>query len=371
MRNKIANIYSEVTLGADPEIFLTKNGSIIGAEKIIPNGLYGSKQATYGFWDGAAKLTLDGVQAEFRTVASYCRAGVGRSIASSFMALRDHLRALDGVTPSFDTTIEVPKEEFKTLSAAAKQLGCNASMNAYKGDKSIRVKKDFRTRSAGGHLHFGLGAKTHLMLHRTRLPRLFDVLVGIPSVMIDRDPGQVARRLTYGRAGEYRLPYHGIEYRTLSNFWLRSYPLMSLMFGLSRLAIGTLKTSITSETDLESELLSAAPERMIEEIINENDYEGAKYVYQHSIRPFIAENAPDTLCTFDTQNAMALGPNSLDDFDKFLSVANGEPYKLLHYWFPKDPVEHWCDIKDGYGRGWEFFLKDVGQRVSYQDVLAS
>ena len=70
--------------------------------------------------------------------------------------------------------------------------------------------------------------------------KILDIVVGNTCVIMDRAPSQVERRKVYGRAGEYRLPAHGIEYRTLSNFWLRSYQLTHLVFSLARFAINIL-----------------------------------------------------------------------------------------------------------------------------------
>ena len=43
--------------------------------------------------------------------------------------------------------------------------------------------------------------------------------LGLPSVCMDDDTD---RRSLYGASGAYRLKPYGVEYRVLSNFWLRS-----------------------------------------------------------------------------------------------------------------------------------------------------
>jgi hypothetical protein len=78
---------------------------------------------------------------------------------------------------------------------------------------------------------------------RQELVQLLDIVLGNTCVMIDRDPLQKERRKHYGRAGEYRLPDHGLEYRTLSNFWLRDYALASFVFGMARYAVMILHSS--------------------------------------------------------------------------------------------------------------------------------
>lgn len=44
-----------------------------------------------------------------------------------------------------------------------------------------------------------------------------DAFVGIPSIIYDTD---VERRNLYGKAGCFRLQPYGLEYRTLSSFWI-------------------------------------------------------------------------------------------------------------------------------------------------------
>lgn len=44
-----------------------------------------------------------------------------------------------------------------------------------------------------------------------------DLCVGVPSVLYDTD---TFRRTLYGRAGSFRLPKYGVEYRTLSSYML-------------------------------------------------------------------------------------------------------------------------------------------------------
>src|SRR5690606_38791590 len=104
-----------------------------------------------------------------------------------------------------------------------------------------------------------------------------DLVVGIPSVLMDRDPSNIERRKLYGRAGEYRLPAHGFEYRTPSNFWLTSYPLMSLVFGLARMAV-QMAGSPHYQLYLR-EFFSEYSTKEVEHAINSNDFNLAYKIY--------------------------------------------------------------------------------------------
>jgi hypothetical protein len=44
-----------------------------------------------------------------------------------------------------------------------------------------------------------------------------DFYLGVPSVLMDKGE---ARKELYGKAGAMRLKSYGMEYRTLSNFWI-------------------------------------------------------------------------------------------------------------------------------------------------------
>jgi hypothetical protein len=46
------------------------------------------------------------------------------------------------------------------------------------------------------------------------------------------------RRRYYGRAGEYRTPDYGFEYRVLSNAWLQDFTVYNLIYEMARRVIG-------------------------------------------------------------------------------------------------------------------------------------
>lgn len=46
-----------------------------------------------------------------------------------------------------------------------------------------------------------------------------DLHLGVPSLVLDKD---TERRKLYGKAGAFRPKPYGVEYRTLSNFWIWS-----------------------------------------------------------------------------------------------------------------------------------------------------
>lgn len=123
---------------------------------------------------------------------------------------------------------------------------------------------------------------------------MMDILVGIPSVLIDRDPDARIRRLVYGKAGCFRWQPHGLEYRTLSNFWLRSYWLMSLIMGQARLAflivMNDMKNKDSYFQDLFYEALKKNKISLIDvtSAINNNDFDMARKIFK-VIEPILSQ----------------------------------------------------------------------------------
>ena len=63
-----------------------------------------------------------------------------------------------------------------------------------------------------------------------------DILLGLPSVILDAD---TERRAMYGAAGAHRIKPYGVEYRSLSNFWLGSEQLQEWAYEQSILAVSS------------------------------------------------------------------------------------------------------------------------------------
>ena len=305
-----------VTYGADPEGFFQKGASIIGAERIINDR-------------SVNNVVLDGVQFELHPVPAYNIRSVGDSIKAALFGLQAHLTTFSGVSCCFQGIVDVTEEELETLSPASKALGCQPSKNVY-GLKSVMPNgSTYRKRSAGGHIH--LGAVFASEQHRQRLIPLMDIFVGNTSVMLDRDPGAIERRRSYGLAGEYRAQRHGVEYRTLSNFWLRGYPLMSLVFSLSGFAAAVYFNGIVATSTIEYELLRYVNIDHIIKAIQTNDAALAASNFAR-LQPFLNEYLPD--------NGFALNPSNLNDFVKFVELVNKQ--QGLDTLFPLDSViEAW------------------------------
>jgi hypothetical protein len=346
------------SLGGDPELFLRRNGRVIESGLIVGNGL------DVKHWRGG-RVANDGVQAELQLSHSTCRAAVGDSIARGFRLLKEELdKRADGTEVEFTNTVHLSKEEFEALSVAAKRLGCQPSLNAHDPNATIQVSPFHPTRSAGGHVHIGFHRPANFNSRTYVL--ILDILLGNTSVLIDRDPLNVERRQVYGRAGEYRLPAHGLEYRVLSNYWLRAWPLAAFVLGMARIAHSVYLSGEAKE------LLKCVDPTLITSAINNHDRDLA-WENWTNIRPFISSLPDDPKEHTIYSTALPLSARKLEDFEFFL--ATPDPVRT---WFPHDPMTYWTTryfidpdpdpyypaYKDGPSRwtdtghtgGWENFL---------------
>lgn len=219
------NLRFSMVIGSDPEIFVVKgDGSLLPAFEFL-----GPKVATHEtpYWDG--------FQAEFSTRPNSCLAFHVDSVQAG---LKNTLAAARKKDPKAKlTTINTFDIEPEVLAKAAPEhvaFGCAPSFNAY-GMSGIKLDgRDVPFRSAGGHIHLGIGKRTHEQA--IPIVKALDAILGVACVSLFADFDSPTRRAMYGLAGEYRLPSHGIEYRVLSNAWL-AHPLLNhIVFDLSRKA---------------------------------------------------------------------------------------------------------------------------------------
>jgi hypothetical protein len=342
-----------IQIGSDPEFFFEKNGKIIGAERVIPEKGLDAVDRSGHFIMKQKALILDGVQVEInptphsRTSLTVCE------MSAIFKSLKDHLRETPEIKACFKTLVEVDREELDSLSEQARIFGCAPSQNAYNAVAKVGVDaKVYPFRAAGGHIHLGLhrptfGINSYDADHRLRLVPLLDIFVGNTMVLIDRDPGVAERRKHYGRAGEFRLPKYGLEYRTVGNFWLRHHFLFGFVSGMCKLANTVLYETITGGPNLEQELVETVDIMQVIKAINENDWDLA-YKNHEVVKKFIRKYGGI---------GFGLTPGTLDKFDYFAKTVRE---KGIESWFPMDPVDHWSSLPFISNElGWEQFLDRI------------
>ena len=325
-------------IGSDPEFFYMKDGKVLSSELVLPKD---------GLQSAGGKITIDGVQAEINPTTESCRELHANQIARCLHRVKQELPK--GVTVSFDPLVPIELPVLSKLSEKAQHFGCTPSYNVYDNDNkmSISDSSKYPFRPAGGHIHLGGSNNSdYKKLYsdlKTLIPML-DIIVGNTCVLIDRHEGNKERRRCYGRAGEFRTPKHGVEYRTLSNFWLKSYPLMSFVFALGRMAMDIIHFS-TKENNFVKEIMDAVDIKDIRKAINNNDFDLALKNFS-KIKPILEKR-------MNTEH-----PLNSDNMKEFLYFVGKVNTKGLDYWFNADPLKYWYDVVENGSRGdgWERFL---------------
>lgn len=289
-----------LTLGCDPEFFFTTaDGRTIGAEKIIPKA--GLKHA-YAERGTKPFVIIDGVQGEFNPLASTCRQSLCSHIRDCIRLTHAAVQTYnnqqtntkDEVTINASPLVKLQKEELDTLDKTNQVFGCDPSFNAY-GDyvdvSSVNPLK-YLYRAAGGHIHIGFPKKPDFATELAdKVVHMLDIICGNTCVLIDRHPGNKERRKLYGRAGDYRLPAHGLEYRTPSNFWLVDQRVASLVLGLVRQAVD-LATDVKNGEKYYKAFTEAVDMQDIRKAINTNNFALA-YRNFKKIQHLLCDIAPD------------------------------------------------------------------------------
>lgn len=199
-----------VRVGADPELFVEKNGEIISVETLVG----GTKEEPKKISKRGHAIQEDNVMVEYNIPP--CDSA--EEFVEELEFVEDYLEtflALKGVKLNYSASAELAKKWLKT--DQAKMFGCEPDYNLYKEDFNPTPNPSTNLRTAGGHIHVGYEnpqeSTSELIVFA------MDVMLGLPSVELDTDH---RRKEMYGNAGSFRFKTYGVEYRTLSNFWLEN-----------------------------------------------------------------------------------------------------------------------------------------------------
>lgn len=202
-----------ITLGCDPELFMADVEGKLRAACGRIGGTKAKPQPLEELGDGFA-VQEDNVAIEYNIPPAANAEEFVRSITRAMQYLNDGVNNMYGYHIVNLSAASFPKDEL--LHPAAKEFGCDPDYNAWTGRKNPRPKADDETlRSCGGHVHVGY----HGDADKRHIIRCMDFYLGVPSVLMDQ--GEKRKQL-YGKRGAYRDKPYGVEYRTLSNFWVFS-----------------------------------------------------------------------------------------------------------------------------------------------------
>ena len=247
----------DIKLGSDPEIFVENDKEIVSAEGLIP----GTKYEPYPISDKGHCIQLDNIAMEFNIPACSTK----EEYVENINYVKDHLTIIaeaNGLRLSTKASAEINPIYLQTEQACT--FGCEPDFNAYLEDVNPSPDSQTNLRCVGGHVH--IGYPNHNDEQSLQIVKMFDMLVTLPALLIDKDE---RRRELYGKAGSFRFKDFGVECRQLSNFWIHSNELIEWVFEQ------TIK-AVTMVLDGEAEELIKLYSEDVVNAINNNDKEFAK-----------------------------------------------------------------------------------------------
>jgi hypothetical protein len=224
----------KILVGADPEIFMFKDGLPVSAHGAIQ----GTKHDPFKVKDGAVQV--DGMALEFNIDPASTEEEFIHNVESV-------LATLKSMVPGFDL-VATPVAEFgfdyiKAQPEDALLLGCDPDFDAWNdGQINPRPNGDNPFRTGAGHVHIGWTSDADVMDSShintgITLTKQLDAFLALPSLFYD---SATKRRTMYGKAGAFRTKSYGVEYRVLSNAWLKDSKLMGWVYKNTILAVENL-----------------------------------------------------------------------------------------------------------------------------------
>lgn len=270
-----------LTIGADPEFFLTKNNTFASAYGVIP----GTKSQPYKVEKGA--IQVDGMAVEFNLDPTSDERVFLINIDSVLLTLRDMIpKDYDfNLVPS----IEFDEEFLKSQPREAISLGCDPDFNAYTEAMNEPPDQTKLMRTAAGHIHLGWTQQDDVYAtdHFNKcvaLTKQLDCSLGALGVIED---GDTRRKEMYGKAGAFRPKPYGLEYRVLSNYWLSRRETAANIFRTAKQSFYDFENGI----DYHGYCMSMGYNP--QEVINENHKDGAYMLLEHvdgARRKWVKEN---------------------------------------------------------------------------------
>jgi hypothetical protein len=272
----------DFTIGCDPEMFLVekKTGKLCSA---IPY-VVGEKHAPQPLPCGG-NVQRDNVAIEFGTKPA-------ETVQSFVEGIRSVLKNMKTIIPKELKMVPISSGNFdprELEDPEARRFGCDPDFDAWEVSMNEAPSPaDPTFRSCGGHIHVGVTEKYTFLLDldgKIRTVRMMDAIHGIISTILDNSPESIKRRELYGKAGCHRPTDYGVEYRTLSNFWIKTPALVMLMYYLTQDVLEVIRL------DRDGELINDIGEEEIRNVINNGQIEEARKILSKHITKHLSEDS--------------------------------------------------------------------------------
>lgn len=222
-------IAPDITLGSDPELFIfsaKENRIVISCDLLGGSKAFPRPAGKDGFF-----VQEDNALAEFNIPPAKTKDEFITNINTGIELFKQFL-------PESEYRMVIqPSHKFmpeQLLHYAVQEFGCSPDFNAWLDKKNPSPEPPTDgLRSAGGHItigynlnpgasEMGIGEKDRPSINR-HIIKFQDLFLAVPAMKMDSDRD---RRRLYGKAGAFRHTHFGVEYRTLSSFWLKSKELI-------------------------------------------------------------------------------------------------------------------------------------------------
>jgi hypothetical protein len=243
-------------------LFLERNGEIISAEGLIG----GTKEEPKAISRKGHYIQEDNIMVEYNIppVESAEDFVLENKYVLDFLQVMASLQG--NATLNFSASAEVDEKYLQT--EQAKKFGCEPDYNVWERCPNDSPCSTTNLRTCGGHIHIGYNDPD--METNERIIKAMDAVLGVASVLLDPDD---RRKEMYGKAGAFRFKDYGVEYRSLSNFWLRDEDSMAWVFNETAKAIDLVNSGIVDE-------ISETFGQQIQEVINTNNKQMAQDLQQ-------------------------------------------------------------------------------------------
>lgn len=264
------------TTGTDTEFFLKDTeGNYVSAIRYIK----GTKYEPVALPSGG-NISFDNVAMEFATPVAINEDEFVDVINSSLKESLTHLPK--GVVLDYQQSADFPETELQDEDARV--FGCDPDFDAWEITDNVVPDgaEELPFRSVGGHLHIGYveGSGNEFLLDdmgKVFTVRTMDVILGIGMTMLDNSQATIDRRKLYGKAGCHRPTDYGVEYRTLSNYWVFSPLLVRLVYKMASEVLRIIREGKATN------LIDSIGEKEIQRVINESDTQAATHLWKNVI----------------------------------------------------------------------------------------
>jgi len=273
------------TIGCDPEFFLKerKSGRLISAIPFVEGTKHEPQKLPKG-----GNIQRDNVAVEVATDPA--------DTADMFVQnIKNVLTEAVAVLPEGTEIVALPSAQFdadQLEHEEAQRFGCDPDFDAWEiAMNEAPCASDASFRSCGAHIHVGTNGNdgNEFLLEfdgKINTIKAMDCVHGIISTVLDNSEEAIARRQLYGKPGAHRpKEEYGVEYRVLSNYWLKSPVTVMMMYHLTQDVLDVVRADKTDE------LVDEIGSDRVQAVINAGDADEAMKIFETNLMGRLSEDS--------------------------------------------------------------------------------